>query len=293
MKDKLVSGFRRFFQVIYTVLREYFDDNGPFFAAGIAFYAFFSLFPLTLIAVAILTHLYEGDRAFEYTMELSADFIPEDMVGFLDENLRMFGQDLNTIGLASLVMLLWSGRMLFRAMELSLHKAWDIPLERGVVVGNLLAMLLVILCGAVVFVAGLASIFLNWVQLTLSRLPIPHFHGLSPADAEFWLFIHSWFVVPGATTLIFGLLYIILPSRQVPVRYAVPGAIFSGIAWKVSSLVYLNWVVEFGSKNPLYGSVWGIVGLLVWLYIEASVFLLGAELVYVTLQRRGGKKKRR
>ena len=158
--------------------------------------------------------------------------------------------------------------------------------------GNLLAMLLVLLCAAVVFVAGLTSAFLNWVQLTLSRLPMPAIMGWSPSDANFWLFIHSWFVVPGATTLIFGLLYIILPSRQVPVKYAIPGAVFSGMAWKLSSIVYLEYVVAFGSQNPLYGSVWGIVGLLVWLYIEASVFLLGAELVYVTLERKGVKKKR-
>lgn len=285
---------RNFYRLLRDMVTEYIRDDGPFLSAGIAFYAFFSLFPLTLISVAILAFLWSSEEALSYTVRLSADFVPHNMVDFLERNVRGLTEDRGTIGVAGVLMLLWSGRQLFRAMELSLHRAWDIPLRRNFLSGNLLAMLLVLLCAGVTFSVGLVSAALSSIQLMLSRLDLPEVAGFSLAEAQLWAWLHSWVVVPLATALIFLLLYIILPSRQVPVAHAVPGAIFSAIAWKLSSLVYLEFIVTFGQKNPLYGSIWGIVGMLVWLYIEAAVFLLGAELVYVYLRGRGlGRKRRR
>ena len=106
--------------------------------------------------------------------------------------------------------------------------------------------------------------------------------------------------MPGAVALMFLMLYMILPSQQVPVAMAIPGALFASAAWKFSSWLYLTYILKFGSQNPLYGTIWSIVGLLVWLYIQASVFMLGAELVFVTMDSSdrailgaGGKKKKR
>lgn len=272
------------------MLQEYIEDDGPFLAAGIAFYAFFSLFPLVMVSVAVLGHFWKGEQALDYTLALSANFLPADMVSFLGSSLADVLEDRHTLGATGVLMLLWSGRQLFRAMELSLHRAWDIPNERSFLTGNLLAMTLVLLCGAVVFTVGWASAVLNWIHVMLLRLPIQNIAGISLDQASFWVWIHSWIVVPLATTLIFLLLYVILPSRQVPVMHAVPGAFFSAVAWKISCWIYLEFIVTLGSRNALYGSIWTIVGLMVWLYIEASVFLLGAELVFVILHTKGGRK---
>ena len=79
------------------------------------------------------------------------------------------------------------------------------------------------------------------------------------------------------------MIYMILPSKQVPVAMAIPGALFASAAWKFSSWLYLTYILKFGAQNAFFGTIWSIVGLLVWLYIEASVFMLGAELVFVTM----------
>lgn len=269
----------------YRVGAEFIADDGAFVAAGIAFFAFFSLFPLALISVALLSYIYTPAEAISDTMKLASLFVPPDMVGFLNQHVRELFVESTKIGVAGFLILLWSGRQLFRAMEFALHKAWDIPLERNWVVGNLLAMMLVLLCTAVVLGVGAMSLALSWIGLTLGRLDLSISLGRkwSLDEAILMSHIHSWVVVPVAVTLLFLLLYILLPSRRVPVSMAVPGAIFSCVAWKVSSWIYLTYIVRLAVANPFYATIWGIVGMLVWLYIEAAVFMLGAELVFVNL----------
>lgn len=273
------------FKTMYRVISEFLGDDGPFIAAGIAFYAFFSLFPLVLIAVAVLSYVYTPEEAISGAMNVTAMFVPEDMTEFLDDNVRELFRSGNKVGLAGILILLWSGRQLFRAMELALHRAWDIPQKRNWLVGNLLAMMLVLLCTAVVLGVGAISVFLTWMSHQLETAALPQLvqEGWTLADAYVFTHFHSWVVVPGAVALIFLMLYIVLPSQQVPVRMAIPGALFASAAWRLSSWVYLKYIVKLGSANPFYGTIWGIVGLLVWLYIEASVFVLGAELVFVTM----------
>lgn len=269
----------------YRVGAEFVADDGPFVCAGIAFFAFFSLFPLVLIAVALLSYLHTPSDAISDTMKLTSLFVPPDMVAFLEQHVRELFVDSEKIGLAGFLILLWSGRQLFRAMEYALHKSWNIPLERNWVVGNLLAMMLVLLCTAVVLGVGAMSLFLGWLRLVLEKVEFPELveQGWSLADTVIISRIHSWVVVPSAVALIFLLLYIILPSRRVPVSMAIPGALFSCVAWKLASWIYLTYIVRLASANPFYATVWGIVGMLVWLYLEAAVFMLGAELVFVNL----------
>jgi membrane protein len=280
-----LEAVRHPFATCYRVGAEFLADDGPFVAASIAFFAFFSLFPLVLISVSLLSYLYTPDEAIGDAMKLAGLFVPPDMVGFLNQHVRELFAEGSKIGLAGFLILLWSGRQLFRAMEFALHKSWAIPLERGWVAGNLLAMTLVLLCTAVVLSVGASWLALTWIGLALRRMPFPEavVRNWTLADTMVMTKIHSWIVVPLAVAVIFLLLYILLPSRRVPVSMAVPGAIFSCLAWKISSWVYLTYIVRLASANPFYATVWGIVGMLVWLYIEAIVFMLGAELVFVNL----------
>lgn len=287
MPKKLSTKLGYPFRIIYRMVDEFVKDDGPFVAAGISFYAFFSLFPLVLISVSILAYIYTPEEAISGAMEITSMFVPKDMTQFLDSNVRELFDSGFKVGLTGIIILLWSGRQLFRAMELALHRAWNIPPTRNWLVGNLLSVMLVILCTLVVLGVGAATLLLSWTrhQLESANLPELVAQGWTLADAYVVGHIHSWVIIPGAVALIFLILYMILPSRQVPIVMAIPGALFASVAWKVSSWVYLTYILKFGSQNPFYGTIWGIVGLLVWLYIEASVFVLGAELVFVTLDQ--------
>ncbi|MEW6284340.1 MAG: YihY/virulence factor BrkB family protein, partial [Candidatus Eremiobacterota bacterium] len=262
-------------------------------AAGIAFFAFFSVFPLFMLSLALLTYVLPLENALHYTESLASLYLPEGALRLLESNVRTIASDRGKISLTSLLLLLWSGRQLFRALEVSLHRTWNLPTRRHFLFGNLLSMMLVLLCGAVASTGVLVTIFFSFAQTLMHRWKVPNLGFLSPDNTQFWAAVHSWVVIPCIVTTIFLLLYTMLPSRRVSVSTALPGALFSAAAWKLSSLLYVEYMVWFGRFSTVYTSIWSIVGLLIFLYVEASVFLLGAELVFLYPERPQAPEARR
>lgn len=287
-------------------------DDCAFLAAGIAFYAFFSIFPLALLCVTAVGYLLSlpwlhdqvvlafsqltdsgaGGPAdgLTYTLRLVHSLVPAE-TGWLEDELKVLATHWGRNVLVSLLVGLWSGRQMFSAMEYSLHRAWDMPLKRSWVRRNLLAMALIPVCGGTAFLTLVLIAFLSVVEEVMARFQLPSFAGFSLDQALLWSWFISWIVVPLAVGVIFLMLYRFLPSEPIPLGFAVPGAVFSAVAWRLSSQLYVEYAFRFGSISMVYGSIWYIVGLMIWLYIVAAVFLLGAELVYAYTHIRTGSRK--
>lgn len=305
-RTRRVLGF--WFHLFVDVVREFIEDDCSFLAAGIAFYAFLSLFPLGLLSVTVLGYLLSlpwlhdqvvlafsqldqaGDGVvtpdgLTYTLRLVHSFLPAQSHWFESE-LQVLAQNWGRNVLVSLLLGLWSGRHLFMAMEFSLHRAWDMPIRRHLVTRSLMSMGLILVTGAVTLALLASSVFMALVEQVLSRFPLPTFLGFSLDQAMIWGWVTSWVLVPLGVGTIFLMLYRLLPSEHVPLAYALPGAIFSGLAWRLASSLYILYGVYFGRISAVYGSIWYIVGLMMWLYVVAFVFLAGAEIVYVYTHRR-------
>lgn len=294
--------------LLEDMIRNFARDDCAFLAAGIAFYAFFSIFPLGLLSVTVLGYLlslpwlhdqvvlafsqlsHVGDSqaapdGLTYTLRLLHSLVPAQSEWFESE-LRVLADHFGRNVLVSLLLGLWSGRHLFMAMEFSLHRAWDMPIRRGVVKRSLLSMALIVIVGTATLLILAAIGFLSVVEEVMARFQLPQFLGFSLDQAVIWSWVVSWVVVPLGVGLVFLMLYRLLPSDPLPLPYAVPGAVFSAVAWKLSGSLYVEYGFQFGTISAVYGSIWYVVGLLLWLYVVAVVFLLGAELVYAYTHRR-------
>ena len=274
---------RRFLSVLPKVYREYVQDDAGFLAAGIAFYALLSLFPMVLVAILILSYILPV-YAEGYSWQMASMYLPPNALKYVQHSLQNLQGHSGRVGVLGVVALLWSGRHLFRALELGLHRAWEIPVRRSYLRGNLLAIALMLLCFLLTLGAGLLTALLGWVEVLLSHLPQPHIGGFTLDQAVFWSWLHSWVLQPMISTSIFLLLYVVLPSRQVPLMAAVPGALFAAFAWRLSSYIYVNWALKLLELNPVYASVGSVAGLILWLYFGGMVFMAGAELVYCVLE---------
>jgi membrane protein len=276
---------KRFIKILPKVYAEYVRDDAGFLAAGIAFYALLSLFPMLLVGILILSYIAPVHAsAQDYSWQMASIYLPPTALRYVQSSLQSMQGHSGRIGLFGLMALLWSGRHLFRALELGLHRAWEIPVRRSYIRGNLLSIAMILLCALLTLAAGLVTAVLSWVQAVLSHLPHPQFAGFTLDQAILWGWFHTWLLQPLISTLLFLMLYVMLPSRQVPFMAAVPGALFASIAWRISSYVYVHWAIHLLELNPVYASVGSIAGLLLWLYFGAIVFMMGAELVYCVLE---------
>lgn len=87
-------------------------------------------------------------------------------------------------------------------------------------------------------------------------------------------------IVGGFLVLCFSLLYKYSPhlpyGKKIKMMNALPGAIFTTIAWFLSSMLFSFYVNNFANYSKTYGSLGGIIALLVWLDFTALIIILGA-----------------
>ena len=115
--------------------------------------------------------------------------------------------------------------------------------------------------------------------------------GLAGLD-ETWVALWGWLRYPVALLLLAAVLsvvYRVVPDTDRSFWSETPGAVFAVIAWSIASLGLSFYLTNFAARGLTYGSLGTAVGLLVYLYLSASVVLLGAEIneaAYRTRRRR-------
>jgi membrane protein len=79
-------------------------------------------------------------------------------------------------------------------------------------------------------------------------------------------------------TLVFALIYKWLPNRRAPLKEVLPGAVFTALGDMVTSSLFSIYISNFTSYTRIYGSIGGIIVLLLWIYLNSVIILLGGEL---------------
>lgn len=101
------------------------------------------------------------------------------------------------------------------------------------------------------------------------------------------LFLSLWtntrsLITSAYMVLIFALLYKYSPCvekrREIKLRRALPGGIFTTLGWIITSYIFSYYVNNFGKYTVTYGSVGGIIVLLIWLYISSIIIIIGGEI---------------
>jgi membrane protein len=115
--------------------------------------------------------------------------------------------------------------------------------------------------------------------------------GLAGLD-EAWVALWAWLRFPVALLLlavVLSVIYRFVPDTDGPLWAATPGALFAVIAWMIASLGFSFYLGNFAGRGLTYGSLGTAVGLLFYLYLSASVVLLGAEINAAAWRSRQGR----
>lgn len=250
-------------------VREFLDDRCIQAAAGISYWALFSLFPLAILAVAVLG------------LVLRDDALRDDLLDLLLANLPLTGEgraDLervlvsvtsrgSTFGFLGLLGLFWTASGLMGAIRDGLNQVWDTE-SRPALKGKLLDFLLV-----VVVAAGLlASVALS-VGLRVAEAAV--------ADVAEWLtagFVVFGFVLPILLTFsTSAFLYWIVPAVRTTLAGIWPGALVAALGFEAAKYGFAFYLDNFNRYNAVYGSIGAVMATLFFMYLAANIFLLGAE----------------
>lgn len=241
-------------------------------AAAMAYYFVLALFPALVLLSAVVSYLPVND-VLTQIVNLVGGVVPVDSMKiiryFVDHVIVPNRATLLSFGILGTV---WSASGGFASAIEALDVAYEVEEGRPFWVTRPLAIGLTLLVGILFLIAFAVMI----VGPEFGHHLAEH-HKLSWMFAEAWPYIH-WAVSFGFTVLAVEFLYFIAPNVKQRFWNTLPGALLSVSCWVGLSYVLGVYFRSFAHFSKTYGALGAIVALMVWLYWNGFIMLLGAEL---------------
>jgi membrane protein len=258
-------------ELIRKTINETIADRVPGISAELAYYFLLALAP-AIVFVAALASFFPGALIQESIARLSG-VVPTGALEVIREQLQNIASGQNggvlTFGL---LLALWSSSAAIVGVTEALNRAYDIEEARPWWKVRLTAMLLTIALAVFVVVAfALVLIGPTLIDQLAARF------GLSQLTATTWKVL-QWPLVFAIVATGIGLIFYLAPDAEQEWEWITPGAVLATILWLIASLVFKIYVSNFADYNATYGSLGGVIVLMLWFYISAFAILVGAEM---------------
>jgi membrane protein len=266
---------------------DWLDDKAPQMGAALAFYSVLSLAPLILISLGVAGLWDAAAARTSFLGQIESTIGPEGrkmIEGMLEHtNKPKTGAAAIIIGSA---MLLLGASGVFGQIQTAMNAIWDVPPKRS---GGLWGF---IRSRFLSFAMVLGTGFLLLVSLVLSAA----IASVGTAIGRWWAGYEAIAHVGNATatfivmTIMFALMYKLLPDAHVAWRDAWIGGFITAILFTVGKLA-IGLYLGKSAVGSAYGAAGAFVVLLVWIYYTAQVLFFGAELTHAIAARRGDAPK--
>lgn len=270
---KIVESLGQLFfvRLMVRAVKESSDDDVSHMAAGVAYYALFSLFPLLSGLTAILSYFLDPVQIQSQVTGITSGFLPgsEDLI---KDNINSIPRLRGALGLFSIVGMIWSGSAIFGALNRSINRAWDIQTDRPLYKGKPRQLFMALLVG-VLFVLSVGAAALVRMDTTLSQYDFP-LQGFFIEQLGRMLLQGISFILVLA---IFLSIYKFMPNIKTYWKYIWPGAVVGAVCFEISKSLFIFYLDHWSYQN-IYGSVTPVIVLLLWAYVSSLIILAGAEL---------------
>ena len=267
-----LEGFAFWKHVLVSTYQEINEDRLLALAAGVVFYGLLAIFP-AITALVSSYALFAAATTIGKHLNLVAAVMPASAFSIVTEQVtriitRTTG-DLSFTFLFGLALAVWSANAGVKAVIDALNIAYGVKERRSFIRLNLVSLAFTIGALAVLLTAFAAIVV---VPVMLSYLPL---YGY---DATL-LPLMRWPAMLVIVMIGLAVLYRFGPDRQ-PVRWQLisPGTVFASAAWLGGSALLSWYLGSFANYDATYGSLGAGIGLMMWLWMTASVVLAGAEL---------------
>ena len=264
------------------------NDRAPSMGAALAYYTLFSLAPLLLIATSVAGAVFGIDAARGEILTQMRALLGADgaqAMAVLLDNVRHSGQ--STLGtIVGVLFLVVGATTVFGELQDSLDHIWrvDTPRRGGTLWQLLRARLL-----SFGLVLGVG--FLLMVSLAVSAALAAWGRWWAPAFGASHVLLdaanHAFGFV--LTTLLFAAIYKGMPRARIGWADVVLGSLITALLFTLGKAL-IGWMLTSSGMAAGFGAASAIVGLLVWVYASAQVFLYGAEVTWMFAQRHGSRR---
>lgn len=277
-------------KTIWVLLKETFAewnaDKASRLAAALAYYAIFSLAPLLIIAIAIVGAVFGEEAARGEIVGKIQGLVGKEGAQFIQTAIENASQpQTGTVAsIISVVVILFGASGFFAQLQDALNTIWEVQPKPdqglvNIIRSRFLSFTMVLGVGFLLLVSLLLSAALSAVVNYLSNLIPAISLGL-----QFFNFILSFAI----TTVLFGLIYKVLPDVKIAWSDVWIGAIITSLLFAIGRFLL---GMYFGNSNigSAYGAAGSLVIILAWIYYAAQILFFGAEFTQVYARRFGSQ----
>ncbi|MBB5325001.1 membrane protein [Anoxybacillus tepidamans] len=270
---------------IREMIQRFQEDEVSRLSAELAYFFLLSLFPFLIFLLTLLAYL---PIPHEDVLSVVRQYAPKEAMDLIEANVHYIMNHQNgkllSLGIIGAV---WSASNGIAAIVRALNRAYDVEESRSFIVARGMAILLTLGMMVVIVVALLLPVFGKEIGLFLSSVL-----GVSEAFLTLWNTLR-WTVSSLILFIVFTSLYYFAPNKRMHCKDVLVGALFATIGWIVTSLAFSYYVASFASYTSMYGSLGGIIILMVWFYLSGMIIVLGGELNAIFACEREGRKRER
>jgi membrane protein len=241
-------------------------------AAALSYYFLFAMFPAFLFLTALFG-LLPDPKLMDQLMGYVGRVLPDDAFSLIDRTLaevvRGAGRGLVSVGVLAA---LWAASAGMASVMTALNVVYEVDDPRPWWKRRLIALGLTV--GFSVFtVTGLLLLVFG---PRIGEAVAARF-GLGELFTDVWNIV-SWPIIMVLVLTAIALVYYLAPAAEQQWMWVTPGSAFALVVWLAASLGLRLYVRYLGNYNATYGSIGGVILLLLWLFVSSAVLLLGAEI---------------
>lgn len=270
----MISGFKGMspFGVVKQAVKEFGEDDMNTHAAALTYRILLAIFPFLIFMLTLLS-AFGMEDFFDALLDEARSAVSADLYSQIENILTQVQSGANG-GLLSfgLVLAIWSAAGGVRSVMHALNVAYDVEEERGLLKKYLSSVLFTVGLAAI-FLAALALMFMGPQTMEWMADQI----GLGTLVVTLW----TWLRIPVAILLMIlaiALIYYFFPNVDQPFVIVSPGSVVAVIGWVVGTLGFSFYISNFADYNATYGSLAGVIILLLYFFISSAVLLVGAEI---------------
>lgn len=287
----MASRAHNYFGVLKEAGRDFVNDHCPKLSASLAYYTIFSIGPLLLVIITLLGLFYKRTSVTDQVFVKMGEVVGKSTAETLQSMLNNLSSHHNTtvFGVIGGIVFVFGATGVFTEIQSSINYIWSIkakPKRSWVkyLTDRLLSFLFVIGMGLLLIVSLLLNLLVDIVAARLERFQrLQHFIGNSEVFLLKGANLTILFVI---VTLLFYLIYKVLPDAKIYWKDALMGSSFAAVLFLIGKFLITYYVSSSNLINS-YGAAASLIILLSWVYYSAMILYFGAQFTKVYAMKWG------
>jgi membrane protein len=270
------GGDSGIFATLKRTATEFMEDNLTDWAAALTYYGLLALFPALIAMVSLIGLVGDPKSTTESLTEIVTEIGPASAAETFSGPIESIASNQSAAGfafVAGLAVALWSASGYVGAFMRASNVIYETP--EGRPFWKLRPLQLAVTLAMVILMAILAlALVMTGPVVEAVAGPI----GLGDTAVSVWN-IAKWPAMVAIFLLMVALLYYASPNVKLRgFKWVTPGSLVAIVVWALASAAFAFYVANFGSYDKTYGTLGGLVALLVWFWISNLAILFGHQL---------------